>query len=92
LCDDDLRRIVKAFSDLEKVDLSCPRFKFAVSAFREFGVYEIMITDEGVECLASGLRNLVRTNLSKNSLLTDKSKYCLSENCVRLKVVMFVDC
>nr|GEU32679.1 hypothetical protein [Tanacetum cinerariifolium] len=57
-----------------------------------FGVYEIMITDEGVECLASGLRNLVRIDLSKNSLLTDKSMFCLSEKCVRLEEVVFVDC
>ncbi|GJY55710.1 F-box/LRR-repeat protein 3, partial [Tanacetum coccineum] len=92
LCDEDLRGIAKAFPDLEEVDLSCPRFKFAVSAFREYGVYEIMITDEGVEGLASGLRNLVRINLSKNSLLTDKSMYCLSEKCVRLEEVVFVDC
>ncbi|PWA34948.1 Leucine-rich repeat, cysteine-containing subtype [Artemisia annua] len=51
-----------------------------------------MITDEGVECLASGLRNLVRVNLSKNSLLTDKSMYFLSEKCVRLEEVVVVDC
>ncbi|GJR02379.1 F-box/LRR-repeat protein 3 [Tanacetum coccineum] len=89
LCDEDLRGIAKAFPDLEEVDLSCPSFKFA---FREFSVYEIMITDEGIECLASGLRNLVRINLSKNSLLTDKSMYCLSEKCVRLEEVVFVDC
>nr|GEU93818.1 hypothetical protein [Tanacetum cinerariifolium] len=89
LCDEDLRGIAKAFPYLEEVDLSCPSFKFA---FREFGVYEIMITDEGIECLASGLRNLVRIDLSKNSLLTDKSIYCLSEKCVRLEEVVFVDC
>ncbi|GKF43644.1 F-box/LRR-repeat protein 3, partial [Tanacetum coccineum] len=43
-------------------------------------------------CLASGLRNLVRINLSKNSLLTDKSMYCLSKKCVKLEEVVFVDC
>ncbi|GJZ09889.1 putative polyprotein [Tanacetum coccineum] len=86
LCDDDLRRIVKAFSDLEKVDLSCPRFKFAVSAFREFGVYEIMlITMKGVRFMLHNSRNVRMSLVSglhgNESLFVDgvRSGRCLSE-------------
>lgn len=92
LCDEDLIAIAKFYPDLEELDISYPRHKFSIAAFRDYNIMEIMITDAGIEVLSSGLKNLTKINISMNPLLTDQSLFDLSSNCLRLKEISFAKC
>ncbi|KAL8189071.1 hypothetical protein R6Q57_029332 [Mikania cordata] len=92
LRDADLIAIAKFHPDLEELDISYPRNKFEIDAFRSYSISEIMITDAGIEGLSSGLRNLTKLNISMNPLLTDKSLVDLSLNCLHLQEILFVKC
>ncbi|XP_023744103.1 F-box/LRR-repeat protein 3 [Lactuca sativa] len=92
LRDEDLISIAKFHPDLEELDVSFPRHKFTISAFRNHSISELMITDEGIQGLSSGLKNLTKINISMNHLLTDNSLSYLSLNCLRLQEVSFIDC
>ncbi|KAI3777738.1 hypothetical protein L1987_47540 [Smallanthus sonchifolius] len=92
LRDVDLIAIAKFHPDLEEIDISYPRNKFEIDSLRSYSISEIMITDAGIEGLSSGLRNLVKINISMNPLLTDKSLFDLSSNCLRLEEISFSRC
>ncbi|XP_071731847.1 EIN3-binding F-box protein 1-like isoform X2 [Rutidosis leptorrhynchoides] len=92
LTDTDLNDIGNYFSNLEELDISYPRHKFTVDAFRAYTVAELMITDDGLKNMALRLKNLVKIDLSMNILLTDNSLLDLSMNCVRLQEVKFLNC
>ncbi|KAK9054641.1 hypothetical protein SSX86_025720 [Deinandra increscens subsp. villosa] len=92
LCDADLIAIAKFLPDLEELDISYPRNKFEIDALRSYSISEIMITDDGIEGLSSGLKNLMKLNISMNPLLTDKSLFDLSSNCLCLQEISFLKC
>ncbi|XP_076892785.1 F-box protein SKIP2-like [Bidens hawaiensis] len=92
LCDVDLVNIARLYPDLEELDVSYSRNKFEIDALRNYSISEIMITDAGIEALSFGLRNLVKINILMNPLLTDKSLFDLSSNCLRLQEIAFLKC
>lgn len=92
LCDYDLITIAKFYPDLEELDISCALYKLANAVFGSYELAETVITDAGIECLSSGLKNLVKINISMNPLVTDKSLVYLSSNCLRLQEITFEKC
>ncbi|KAI3785988.1 hypothetical protein L1987_45114 [Smallanthus sonchifolius] len=96
LRDRDLIAIAKFHPDLEELDISYPLHKLATAAISSHGIRIgetlTMITDAGIEGLSTGLKNLVKINISMNPLLTDKSLFYLSSNCLRLQEISFEKC
>lgn len=92
LRDEDLIAIAKFHPDLEELDVSYPRHKFTIPEFRSCNISELMITDAGIEVLSSGLKNLIKINISMNHLLTDNSVFYISSNCLRLQEIALIDC
>ncbi|KAK1434031.1 hypothetical protein QVD17_10949 [Tagetes erecta] len=89
LRDQDLITIAKFYPDLEELDISYPLHKLAIAVVGSCDLGKTMITDAGIEHLSSGLKNLIKINVSMNPLLTDKSLVSLSSNCLRLQEILF---
>ncbi|GAB2269523.1 hypothetical protein Dimus_004444 [Dionaea muscipula] len=89
LSDWDLGFIAQWMPNLEELDLSEPKDDYRGDAD---DMAASVITDDGVESLASKLSSLRRIRLSGNYLISDKSLDSLPEKCDKLEEIVVDKC
>lgn len=94
--DKDLCAIGEAFPYLEELDISGPEIGFRPPQFLftdlDLSLYPGIITDVGIEALATQLHNLKVINISGNYFVSDRGLIALSFGCVHLKELIVSDC
>ncbi|KAK9130510.1 hypothetical protein Sjap_010997 [Stephania japonica] len=83
LRDSDLGVIADCFPNLEQLDISYPENDLDLPR---------IVSDDGVEVLASKLRSLRRINISGNHFISDRSLVNLSKGCEFLAEIAALDC
>ncbi|KAK9100418.1 hypothetical protein Scep_023848 [Stephania cephalantha] len=94
LRDSDLGVIADCFPNLERLDISYPENDLGSPQERRLDsrVSPRIVSDNGVEVLASKLRSLRRINISGNQFISDRSLVNLSKGCEFLAEIAALDC